>query len=76
LSQTEAVGASRRGDIATILDACTESVEVIFPGERSIIPYAGEWKGKSRVAEYFGVIGGTVDVLQWKPQHVRAAGTG
>jgi hypothetical protein len=32
LSQTEAASASRRGDIATILDACTESAEVIFPG--------------------------------------------
>jgi ketosteroid isomerase-like protein len=59
-----------RGDIATILDACTDNAEVIVPGERSIIPYAGEWKGKSRVEEYFRVIGETVDVLKWMPQHV------
>jgi ketosteroid isomerase-like protein len=67
-STLEAFG---RGDIATILDACTE---VIFPGERSIIPYAGEWKGKSRVADYFRVIGETVEVLKWKPQHVLGSG--
>jgi uncharacterized protein len=63
-----------RGDITVILDTCTENVEAIFPGDPSIIPYAGQWKGKSRVAEYFRIIGETVDVLKWKTQHIVGSG--
>jgi ketosteroid isomerase-like protein len=63
-----------RGDVGSILNTCTENAEVIAPGDSSIIPYAGEWKGKSRVAEYFRVIGESVDILKWKPQHVLGSG--
>ncbi|HYU45278.1 MAG TPA: hypothetical protein VEK84_03755, partial [Terriglobales bacterium] len=32
-----------RGDTDTILNACAENVDVIFTGDQSIIPYAGQW---------------------------------
>ena len=63
-----------RGDIPAILDACAENTEVIFPGDPSIIPYAGRWKGKAGVAEYFRAIGESVDVLKWNLQHNVSSG--
>lgn len=63
-----------RGDITTILNACAENAEVIFTGDPSIIPYAGQWKGKTRVAEYFRAIAESVDVLKWNPQHAVGSG--
>ena len=45
-------------------------VDVTCTGDQSIIPYAGQWKGKASVAEYFRAVSESVDVLQWNPQLV------
>lgn len=63
-----------RGDIPALLNMCTENVEVMFMGDPYILPFAGEWKGKNRVTDYFRVIGETVDVLKWQPEKVVASG--
>lgn len=63
-----------RGDIRAVLDHCSEDVEAILAGDPSVIPFAGRWTGKSRVAEYYRIIGETVDVLRWEPRHIIASG--
>lgn len=69
-----AAEAFRRGDIPAVLDACADSVDVIFRGDSAIIPFAGHWTGKGRVAEYFRVIGETTDVLRWDPRNYVGSG--
>jgi ketosteroid isomerase-like protein len=63
-----------RGDIPALLGMCTENVDVVFFGNAAIIPWAGQWKGKNGVAEYFRAIGQALDVLKWAPQHNTASG--
>jgi uncharacterized protein len=69
-----AVEAFGRGEIPAILNACTDDVAVVLYGDPSVIPFAGEWPGKSRVSDYFRVIGETTDVLRWVPQQYVASG--
>lgn len=63
-----------RGDIPAVLDLCAGNVEVTFTGDPSILPFAGKWKGKDRVAEYFRTLGETLDVLKWEPRNIVASG--
>jgi len=64
-----ALDAFGRGDIAALLELCSDGVNVTFFGDSSVIPYAGRWEGKNRVAEYFRIIGETIDVLGWNRQY-------
>jgi uncharacterized protein len=63
-----------RGDIPGILNLCTEDVEVLFRGDPTTIPFAGNWKGKAKVAEYFRTIGETLDLLKFEPRRSVASG--
>jgi hypothetical protein len=44
------------GDVQTILDSITDDVEWVNYGPSSI-PYAGSWRGRSQVGEFFQAIG-------------------
>ncbi|HXG23813.1 MAG TPA: nuclear transport factor 2 family protein [Chthonomonadales bacterium] len=50
-----------RGDIAFVLNALAEDVEWHFPGPEGI-PLAGNRRGRQQVAQFFTVIGETLDV--------------
>jgi uncharacterized protein len=69
-----AIEAFERGEIPAILNACTDNVAVVLYGDPSVIPSAGEWQGKSRVSDYFRVIGETTEVSRWVPQQYVAGG--
>ncbi len=60
----EAVG---RGDIPALLDLLTEDVEWTFQGP-SVIPFAGTRRGREEVAEFFSLVGGTLEFEQFEPR--------
>ncbi len=66
--------AFQRGDIPAILNLCDDNCENYAAGDRKSIPYARQWKGKSGLAEYFRVIGETVDMLKLDVQEYVASG--
>ena len=66
----EAVG---RGDIPALLDLLTDDVEWTFQGPSSI-PFAGTRRGREGVAEFFSLVGETLEFLQFEPREFVAQG--
>ena len=66
----EAVG---RGDIPALLDLLTDEVEWTFQGP-STIPFAGTRHGHEGVAEFFSLVGETLEFLQFEPREFVAQG--
>jgi ketosteroid isomerase-like protein len=60
----DAVG---RGDIAAVLDLLADDVEWTLQGP-SAIPIAGTRHGKEGVAEFFTLVGQTLDFQQFEPR--------
>jgi hypothetical protein len=38
------------------------------------VPYAGGYRGREGVSQFFARIGQSVEVTRWEPKHVLAAG--
>jgi ketosteroid isomerase-like protein len=62
-----------RGDVPYILDQLADDATFVSHLE-PIVPWAGEYSGKERVAGYFQAIGGTVDVTDHPVNAVVAQG--
>ncbi len=60
----EAVG---RGDIPAVLDFLTDDVEWTLQGP-SMIPFAGTRRGREGVAEFFSLVGDTLEFEQFEPR--------
>ncbi len=66
----EAVG---RGDIPAVLDLMTDDMEWALQGP-SVIPFAGTRHGREGVAEFFSLLGETLEFLQFEPREFVAQG--
>lgn len=62
-----------RGDIAGLLDRVTDDVEWISAGS-SEIPYAGRFRGRDRVREFFTTLAANVDFQTFEPREFIAQG--
>ncbi len=62
-----------RGDIPALLDLLTDDVEWTLQGP-SVIPFAGTRHGHGGVAEFFSVLGETLDFEQFEPREFIAQG--
>jgi uncharacterized protein len=62
-----------RGDIPALLDLLTDDVEWTLQGP-SVIPFAGTRHGHEGVAEFFDVLGETLDFEQFEPREYVAQG--
>jgi len=57
------------GDVQTILDSISEDAEWVNYGPSSI-PYAGSWRGRSQVGEFFQAIGSSTKGSKVTPDAV------
>lgn len=55
-----------QGDIPTILNMLTEDIDWTFHGPAEI-PFAGRYRGRKKVAQFFTAIDETVEVEQFEP---------
>lgn len=65
--------AFRSGDIPGVLNTLTDDVEWFTPGP-SQIPYAGTFRGKGGVTEFFRILSQNEDVQIFEPEHFFADG--
>ena len=63
----EAYAAFGRGDIPLVLEMMAEDVHWTTPGPRDLVPFAGEFKGRPAVAEYFTSLAATEETLAFEP---------
>src|SRR5215211_3300597 len=66
-------GAFGRGDIPAALDLLADDVEWIFRAP-SVIPFAGTRRGREGVAEFFSLVGETLEFQQFEPREFVAQG--
>jgi len=69
----QAYEAFGRGDIPAVLEALTDDVEWSFQGP-PVIPVAGTHRGREGVAEFFSVLGETLEFEQFEPREFLAQG--
>jgi hypothetical protein len=69
----EAYAAVGRGDIPALLDLLTDDVEWALQGP-SVIPFAGTRYGREGVAEFFSLLGETVEFQEFEPREFVAQG--
>lgn len=62
-----------RGDIPALLGLLTDDVEWTFQGP-SMIPFAGPRRGREGVAEFFSLLGETIEFQQFEPREFVAQG--
>jgi ketosteroid isomerase-like protein len=62
-----------RGDIPALLDLLTDDVEWTLQGP-SAIPFAGPRRGREGVAEFFSLLGDTIEFQQFEPREFVAQG--
>ncbi len=62
-----------REDIPAVLDLLTDDVEWTLQGP-SLIPFAGTRHGREEVAEFFSLVGETLEFLQFEPREFVAQG--
>jgi ketosteroid isomerase-like protein len=62
-----------RGDIPALLELLTNDVEWNFQGP-SVIPFAGTRRGPEGVAEFFTLVGETLEFEQFEPREFVAQG--
>ena len=62
-----------QGDIPTILNMLAENIDWLFPGPADI-PFAGRYRSREQVAQFFKIVGETIEVEQFEPQKFIAKG--
>ena len=62
-----------RGDIPALLDLLTEDVDWSMQGP-SVIPWAGARRGRQQVAEFFALLGQTLEFQRFEPREFIAQG--
>ena len=65
--------AAGRGDIPALLDLLTDDVEWTLQGPPAV-PFAGTRRGREGVAEFFALVGETLEFLQFEPREFVAQG--
>ena len=63
----------KTGNIQALLDLLSDDVEWTLP-EIEDVPYAGKRIGRASVGEFFALVGGNQDVLQFEPREFVAQG--
>jgi ketosteroid isomerase-like protein len=63
-----------RGDIASVLDLMADDVSWEVPGPQDVLPWAGRRQGREGVAEFFDLLGKTVEIGSFTPQRFIAQG--
>ncbi len=63
-----------RGDIPTILNSLADNIEWIVSGHEDGIPYAGTYRGREAVGQFFSVLGDNVDYSLFEPREFIAQG--
>jgi uncharacterized protein len=66
--------AFRRADIKAILAIMNEDISWTTPGQRELIPFAGQFKGRSEVARWFEALASSEVVLTFEPHEFVAEG--
>jgi ketosteroid isomerase-like protein len=62
-----------RGDIPAVLDLLTDDVEWTMQGP-PVIPFAGTFRGREGIAEFFSLLDETVEFEQFEPRKFVAQG--
>jgi ketosteroid isomerase-like protein len=70
----QAYEAFGRGDIPAVLDSLTDDVEWTMQGP-SVIPFSGTFRGREGIAEFFGLLGDTIEFEQFEPRNFVGQGT-
>jgi len=63
-----------RGDIPTILNSLADNIEWIVSGHEDGIPYAGTYRGREAVGQFFSVLGDNVDYSLFEPREFISQG--
>jgi ketosteroid isomerase-like protein len=61
------------GDIPGVIERCHDDAEWISP-DSDYIPFAGIFRGKQGIAEYFSKLGANAQALRFEPQEFIAEG--
>ena len=69
----QAYEAFGRGDVPAVLDLLADDVDWTLQGP-SVIPWAGPRRGREGVAEFFSLIGETLEFEQFEPREFVAQG--
>ena len=69
----QAYEAFGRGDIPAVLEALTDDVQWTLQGP-SVIPFAGTFRGRQGIAEFFSVLDETLEFEQFEPRGFVAQG--
>ena len=59
-----------RGDMPGILDTLAEDIDWLFVGRPEDVPFAGHRRGHEQMEEFFGIVGETVEPLEFGPREV------
>ncbi len=69
----QAYEAFGRGDIPAVLDLLTDDVEWTLQGP-SVIPFAGTFRGREGIVEFYSLVGETLEFEQFEPREFVAQG--
>jgi ketosteroid isomerase-like protein len=70
----EAYAAFLRGDLGALLAALSEDVEWRVPGPAQTLPFAGTYRGRRHVGEFFATLGATLEFESFQPAEFIAQG--
>lgn len=70
----QAYDAFKRGDIQSVLNLMADDADWLHPGPPDAIPFAGQYRGRDGVAQFFAKLGGAEDVEHFEPQEFFASG--
>ena len=63
-----------RGDIPAILNSLADNIEWIVSGHEDGIPYAGTYRGREAVGQFFSVLGDNIDYSLFEPREFISQG--
>ena len=70
----DAYAAFKRGDIPAILNTLSDDVVWFLPGQISLVPVAGERRGREEVGQFFAALDENQEVKEFEPQEFIAQG--
>ena len=70
----DAYAAFLRGDLGALLLALSEDVEWRVPGPVQTLPFAGVYRGRRHVGEFFATLGATLEFESFEPSEFIAQG--
>jgi ketosteroid isomerase-like protein len=56
-----------KGDIPNLLKLYTDDIEFIVPGPKEVVPFAGVYRGKEQVANFFATLHDSMDFERFEP---------